>query len=215
MLGGMAAIVLFRAVPRHRRLGAISGMPTEPRERDEGIDAGKMSEVHRAIRMLKTSELRAIGFWCGSLRAGVGPDDWRLRVIAEEHAADVESGRPFLPHPGRLIAALGGRSYDIRVSRYLAAGIPVRGYFGYGVCRCCGTELGTSDLTDGAWVWPEGLEHYLQTHELPLPAEFRSTVATNGYQVPLAPGTELDRDGDYDYTFWRSWVMSAYQGATS
>lgn len=172
-------------------------------------------EVHPASRILKASELRAIGFWCGSLRGRVGPDDWVLRVIAEQHAADVQSGRPFLPHPGRLIAALGGRSYDTRLSGYLAAGVPVRQYFGCGVCRCCGTELGTSDLTDGTWVWPEGLEHYLQTHELPLPAEFRSTVAANGYQIPLAPDIELHRDGDYDYTFWRSWATSAYRGVTS
>jgi hypothetical protein len=30
------------------------------------------------------------------------------------------------------------------------------------------SEMGSFDLTDGLWLWPEGLAHYVEAHGLPL-----------------------------------------------
>jgi hypothetical protein len=32
--------------------------------------------------------------------------------------------------------------------------------------------MGSCDFTDGVWVWPEGLSHYLRIHSVRLPEEF-------------------------------------------
>jgi hypothetical protein len=43
----------------------------------------------------------------------------------------------------------------------------------------CGIEhsmMGDSDLTDGIWVWPQGLVHYVDAHQLALPKQFIGTT---------------------------------------
>ncbi len=40
-------------------------------------------------------------------------------------------------------------------------------------CRMgCGAYMGAGELTDGVYVWPEGLAHYLTEHTVRLPEEF-------------------------------------------
>ena len=47
---------------------------------------------------------------------------------------------------------------------------------GYSWCRFhCGVddaEMGDSDFSDGLWLWPEGLAHYVLEHAVRLPEEF-------------------------------------------
>ena len=58
------------------------------------------------------------------------------------------------------------------------------------------SEMGSSDLTDGVWLWPEGLAHYVEVHGLPLPEEFIATMKGNSWQPPL----ELSDKGDGGWT---------------
>ena len=58
------------------------------------------------------------------------------------------------------------------VINYLSSGIIFRRYFGYAQCRICNGLLGSSEMTDGIWVWPEKLEHYVQAHDVLLPKAF-------------------------------------------
>lgn len=48
-------------------------------------------------------------------------------------------------------------------------------FAGYSHCRRCkrsdGT-MGSCDVTDGVWIWPEGLAHYIEEHDIELPAAF-------------------------------------------
>jgi len=37
-------------------------------------------------------------------------------------------------------------------------------------CRFCGVPNGTNELTDGVYLWPEGLAHYVREHGVRLPA---------------------------------------------
>lgn len=47
---------------------------------------------------------------------------------------------------------------------------------GVSTCRMCGTPNGAGEFTDGVYVWPEGLAHYVQEHSVRLPAEFLAHV---------------------------------------
>jgi hypothetical protein len=58
------------------------------------------------------------------------------------------------------------------VATYLKRGFVVRAWMGYSPCRICGAENGCLELTDGTYVWPDGLAHYVEQHLVRLPAEF-------------------------------------------
>jgi hypothetical protein len=46
-------------------------------------------------------------------------------------------------------------------------------YMGSSTCRICGDiNNGSADKTDGTWVWPEGLPHYIIIHFVKPPQEF-------------------------------------------
>ena len=80
-------------------------------------------------------DLRAIGFWKGS-------DAW-------------------LADPAVIVRRLGRRQVDVEVAAYLRGGHVLNVYRGYSSCRFrCGVAselMGHADLTDGTWLWPEGL----------------------------------------------------------
>jgi DNA-binding CsgD family transcriptional regulator len=58
------------------------------------------------------------------------------------------------------------------VAEWLQAGEsnPWIHYLGTSTCRFCGIENGSDELTDGVYQWPEGLWHYIEKHEVRLPA---------------------------------------------
>src|SRR5690606_27873281 len=43
-----------------------------------------------------------------------------------------------------------------------------------------GVEMGNCELTDGHWLWPSGLAHYVAHHDVALPDEFMSHVLAGG-----------------------------------
>lgn len=60
------------------------------------------------------------------------------------------------------------------VAVYLSNGTVARQWRGWSYCRICGEQNGDSDLTDGVFIWPEGLAHYVHVHAVRLPADFVS-----------------------------------------
>jgi len=62
--------------------------------------------------------------------------------------------------------------------------------------------MGHREFTDGTWVWPEGLVHYVERHGLPLPEEFLRTIEENSGKPPqfgVSADTPIDRE------FWETW----------
>jgi hypothetical protein len=59
--------------------------------------------------------------------------------------------------------------------------------------------MGSWDLTDGTWVWPQGLSHYVEVHGIVLPEEFMSHVLSE--PVPTKP----DPPHAYDFNYWIRW----------
>ena len=86
---------------------------------------------------------------------------------------------------------------------YLTSGRLFEEYRGLSWCRFyCGVthkEMGFREFTDGVWVWPEGLVHYVQTHNVVLPEEFIAT-ATSGRATPESDHDSLTLD------FWLLWT---------
>lgn len=78
-------------------------------------------------------------------------------------------------------------------------------YMGQAFCRfhCDGPHagrLGSMEFTDGRYVWPEGLAHYLEAHHLRLPAEVVDHMLqdTEDLYEPLPHSYEID------YEWWKT-----------
>ena len=80
---------------------------------------------------------------------------------------------PALPDPARFIDEQWDAKTRQAVVLYLKQGYPLSAWMGYSWCRFrCGiadNQLGSCDLTDGTYCWPEGLVHYLECHAVRLP----------------------------------------------
>jgi hypothetical protein len=116
----------------------------------------------------------------------------------------------WLPHPAYLVDEAWETADRGRIVQYLRDGIEQSVYLGYSYCRFAGgpprEQMGCSDLTDGAWVWPEGLWHYVERYAVRLPNEFVDHMRGNNFRIPAglnqqqlaAMGTSLE--------FWRDWA---------
>ena len=79
---------------------------------------------------------------------------------------------PGWPDPHRFVDCgwdLGERETAVD---YLRRGLVARAYLGMSPCRLCGAPVGSLELSDGVFIWPEGLAHYLDEHHVRLPARF-------------------------------------------
>lgn len=129
---------------------------------------------------------------------------WRPLTIGErwEHDSAV------LPDPRELIDHSWNPEDKRRIVEYLRHGRTVVTYMGYSYCRfSCGVPynaMGTSEMTDGVWSWPEGLAHYVEVHSVRLPSDFMSHARSHRFAIPR----DLDVSAlgnNYDLTFWITW----------
>lgn len=89
------------------------------------------------------------------------------------------------------------------VAEYLDRGRVHEQYRGISWCRVCGdhsAHMGSADLTDGVWLWPEGLSHYVRHHSVVLPESF----ITHALASP--PLTHPPADAVTDFTLWMDWA---------
>lgn len=128
--------------------------------------------------------LRSIGFWFNPL---------------------APNGYP-LP---QLLVGWRASARRAAVVAYLRGGRRFAAYRGHSWCRFdCGIarrELGHRDLTDGTWVWPEGLAHYVEVHGVRLPDELVRHAVRGAAARPIERGAIVD-DGP-----WLAWGRA--QGA--
>lgn len=80
---------------------------------------------------------------------------------------------PDLPMPTESII------FDPKVVEYLKAGTVKHQWKGFSSCRICGVPNGSKCLTDGKYIWPEGLAHYVEEHGTSLPEEFLNDILSN------------------------------------
>ncbi|WP_327011281.1 hypothetical protein OHA72_30780 [Dactylosporangium sp. NBC_01737] len=82
------------------------------------------------------------------------------------------------------------------VAAYLRSGTVLAVAAGMSRCRLCGTVNGSAELSDGThFVWPEGLAHYVEAHDVRLPDEV-AAVAARGPAPAVDPGPLSDVPAD-------------------
>lgn len=121
-------------------------------------------------------QLKAIGFWHS--------DDESLFI-----------------HPKNCIGNFSSDEERQKLINYLEHGHYLIDYMGYSYCRLCSIEtqeMGASEQTDGIWVWPEGLKHYVEKHSVLLTNEFMEHAKSNNWQVPDYTPINYTKY-DYDY----------------
>lgn len=137
---------------------------------------------------MKQAPLQLIGFWEESEDSPQWPDP-----------KDLVTDTP-LTHRERVVA-------------YLRSGVVVAEWLGYSHCRFEGGPsdrvMGCRDLSDGYWLWPEGLWVYIDQFNVKLPNDFLEHVKANDYRVPEG----LDRADlskrRRDDSFWMQWASQA------
>ena len=85
------------------------------------------------------------------------------------------------------------------VAMYLSTGVMLRGFRGHSACRICGQRNGSREFTDGFFLWPEGLAHYLRAHSVRLP------VAVLLHCLAGCPAYDLSLESvEIDQTWWKT-----------
>lgn len=91
------------------------------------------------------------------------------------------------------------------VASYLKSAETYEQYRGLSWCRFqCGVpsrDMGSRDLTDGTWVWPEGLAHYVESHGVNLPSRFVDRITSNVRTV----ANRRSQDDLVDFGVWEAW----------
>lgn len=98
--------------------------------------------------------------------------------------------RPGWPNPVQFIDAEWDADDRELVVDYIAGGHISRAYAGYSPCRFCGQRNGALELTDGVFVWPDGLRHYVVDHAVRPPKRFVEHVRARVEAPESAPRDE-------------------------
>ena len=152
------------------------------------------------------------------LRSIDDPADWQERLLA---AAPIPRLHGFgywrsgseshLPMPVVAKPRLDRRTRET-VAAYLVTGVEWIAFAGYSFCRVCGRSdetMGSRELSDGVWIWPEGLVHYVTAHHTALPRAFldhvssRPRVDTQHVQMLRALGAWVSLE------CWYAWSKDA------
>jgi hypothetical protein len=117
--------------------------------------------------------VRLIGYWCDD-RSPEG-DRW--------------------PNPRDLIDESWSEYERHIVATYLEHGFVPWGFAGVSECRLCGRVNGSAEFTDGVFLWPEGLAHYIREHSVRLPDEVLAHIRRRYDEIlALAPRSPEDVD---------------------
>jgi hypothetical protein len=140
--------------------------------------------------MQEAVRLKPIGFWCDTrygqeylvpdFHNGSPPADERFDLRAAELVP--------LPHPRELVDRSWCPQERARTLAYLRSGLPFACFEGLSYCRfeCREGGGGCQEFTEEEWVWPEGLAHYVERHDVRLPDAFLDAARARAWQPPSA-----------------------------
>ena len=101
------------------------------------------------------------------------------------------------------------------IVHYLKSGFPVDGELGYSFCRFpegpAYEQMGCMILTDGTWLWPEGLWVYPAMFSVRLPEEFLEHVRAMDYVVPAGMDPYELYSRGFDHSLWKSWCRANFR----
>jgi hypothetical protein len=90
---------------------------------------------------------------------------------------------PDLPDPHDFVdETWDPREREAVIAHLDAGAVDVR-WLGPSPCRFCGRPNGSADLTDGTYLWPSGLSHYVREHGVRLPEQVVDVMLGRGAQA--------------------------------
>ncbi|MFZ2642479.1 MAG: hypothetical protein WA117_15900 [Verrucomicrobiia bacterium] len=144
-------------------------------------------------------KLKLIGFWSGGPETIKDPNGGGYKIVLKSES---------WIDPACLVDENCQSEVRPLLVSYLKKGRKYASYMGYSFCRFAGgppnEEMGDSELTDGVWLWPEGLWIYVDKYKVRLPEEFVVCAKSNGFRIPKIDMRTLDPNA-YDSGFWRDW----------
>lgn len=91
------------------------------------------------------------------------------------------------------------------VIEWLSSGERVIQWLGWSKCRVCGCNNGDTDLSDGVYLWPDGLLHYVRSHHIRMPRAFIDRAVEHpGIPRNALRHLEIDLGEDVDRDWWKS-----------
>jgi hypothetical protein len=135
-----------------------------------GIDALQALElaIRMAMAVVRTSEEARAGRLHYPGDPAPALDLQSLRLIGYW----VSDDDPDWPNPRAFVDDDWDQRERGIVKSYLSHGHVMWATAGLSTCRLCGQPNGCAELSDGVYLWPEGLAHYLEKHSVRLPQEF-------------------------------------------
>jgi hypothetical protein len=117
------------------------------------------------------------------------------------------------PDPAKFEDKNWNLDEKIKTIQHLKNGKSVSNYMGISWCRfrCGENNMGSSCLTDGKYLFPEKLIHYIEKHNTRLPIEFINHVLNYEKFEILA---DL-REYEVDYNWWKKEVGFDYNKSKS
>lgn len=89
--------------------------------------------------------------------------------LPPNHPASTDEG---LPWPFEFFSPQWDNNERLKVAEYLDSGKIINAYKGCSTCRLCGISNGSTELSDGKYLWPEGYSHYIREHKIKPPQDF-------------------------------------------
>jgi hypothetical protein len=119
---------------------------------------------------------------------------------------------PILPDPAWFVDEQWSFQERQRVTNYLRKGQMLLVAAGFSWCRFrCGTKdhlMGSGELTDGTYLWPEGLSHYIEQHGVRLPNQIIQHILAQEklpHEIELGPFFENGAPiYEFDTEWWES-----------
>lgn len=124
----------------------------------------------------QTSPLKALGYW----KPNSDPNLSMPAMFRKDDTSKVMS----LPDPREYIGVWEDDNIKQRVVSYVKSAPSILHWMGWSECRfgceatasggiyATGLDLGSTCLSDGVYVWPEGFYHYLDVHNVIPPRVF-------------------------------------------
>jgi hypothetical protein len=111
---------------------------------------------------------KRVGFWANNPPKEDGKSWGLVQYLRMEHEKSVQE-YPIAQQHVDPQWAIDNPVEWAAVVTHLRAGKEKDWYKGSSSCRLCGCINGSADMTDGEWVWPQGLLHYVIVHDVKPP----------------------------------------------
>ena len=128
-----------------------------------------------------------------------------LKLVGYWASANDSSG---YPHPRDFVEPGWKAAIKHKIVNYLRSGVFFRGFWGFDEClldeKREPRDMGSKELTDGVYLWPEGLAVYVSDYDVRIPEEFCEHMVNSDFKIPQLE--LLESKPSIDCQFWKTWA---------